>query len=769
MTSLNQKRKWFIRSTMVLGLLALVFFCGSLLRHTIPFEIQSLLSSSNPVRIQYEKDLKSFNDEASAWIVVKRDHPFTAQEIQTLSEKIGRALDMNYGFDDISGPHNAKYFEIEDGVFRLVPFIRNGEWTERAQEMLKTEMWRNNLLREDLRAFLINFRYTQDLSRKEEKPVTDRLTGFLKRIERENPGIHTGILGVKVASSHFLQEMQFQQRVITPLLLLGIGIFLFFCYRSFQILAWNFFIMFVCYAANLCLIILIEGGLGPYSSFALMFAFIVATTDLIHFFSRFQQLTGTVEERLQKALKISYIPCLLTSLTTAAGFLALIINQNLPIRYFGLYCAFSCMLEWYLIFYVLPPLLRAFNFNPRPYYFNTSQLSHKIQTFVSRYSKSLIAASLALVVLGISSSFDLHIDDNFYTKFTDKHDLTRAINLFSDGFDFVGSIDVVIKPKKEASNPFTPSVFDTARAIERDLESHPQVSRIVSLRQLNDEMDRQSSLKPAKALSEGQKNAILHFLSDYGVVRGGLNEETGEMRIVVFLKSMSSEDLMAVLDHVESLKTKYQNSFAIRASGFSAVRSYINSRVIKDFFESFLLSFVLIFLCYLWLYRDAKWAFLALIPNAIPLLAVSGSMSLFKVPVDTNLVILICVAFGIVGDNTVHLSYVLQQEQLKGMSYDRALKGALKLIGVAIFATSGIFLFCLPVFLLGELKLFSNVAIFLSIAFIAAFLADTFGFPAMQRQWGWSFSDAGKTAEKTARETKPSFKEPGSTNLDGLI
>ncbi|MEK7356984.1 MAG: hypothetical protein AAB250_11075, partial [Bdellovibrionota bacterium] len=136
-----------------------------------------------------------------------------------------------------------------------------------------------------------------------------------------------------------------------------------------------------------------------------------------------------------------------------------------------------------------------------------------------------------------------------------------------------------------------------------------------------------------------------------------------------------------------------------------------------------------------------KWSLIALIPNALPLLAISGLMGILKVPVDTNLVILICVVFGVAGDNTIHLTYVLRQERSKGASYDEALQRAWRLIGIAMIGTCGAFLFCLPVFLLGSLKLFNQIAVFLSIAFIAAFIADAIVFPAFQVKMGWGNDD----------------------------
>lgn len=758
---------WLIRFGMVIGLFSFGCLVVFLMKHTIPFEIQSLLSPNHPVRLQYEKDIKNFSDESSNWVAVERDKAFTPLEIQSLSNTIGRALDMNPGLDQITGPHNAKYIHIQADRIELVPFLKNGQWTENALESLKSEMWKNNLIREDFTGFLFNFKILQNLPRQKEKPALDQLSSFLNRLETQNPGIRTALLGTKVASAHFLEEMHFQQRILTPILLLAICLFFYFCYRSVQIVLWSLFTIFVCYVSTLCLIMIVEKGLGPYSTFALMFTFIVATTDLIHFFSRFQQLDGTVEERLKKTLEIAWLPCLLTTLTTTAGFLSLIINQNLPVRYFGLYCAFGCLMEWFVIFYLLPPILKAFNFNPKQHKFHADQFSEKFQSFLNSHTKLIVFTSFALIIFGVIFSSKLKVDDNFYTKFNEKHPLSQALNTFSKGFDFVGSIDMVITPTKPQENIFNQEVFDEIRKVENDLESHPKVSRLNSLRQINDELDRQMPATLSRAEKDARINSLLHLMNNYGVIHGNVSESLGAFRTSIFLRSMATEDLDSVLGKIDELKLKYQDSLDIRASGFSVVRSFINSRVIKDFFESFFLSFFLIFLCYWWLYKSPKWAFYALIPNTLPLLSVSAFMGLFSSSVDTNLVILICITFGVSGDNTIHLSYVIQEEQRRGLSYDAGLKKALRLIGVAMIATSGVFLFCLPIFLLGNLRLFGQIAIYLSIAFIMAFLADIIMFPAIQKLWGWNFHP-GDLAKTGLPKANLSQKDSATSSLDIL-
>ncbi len=743
-------RTWFIRFSFFALILIQLMLVGSSFKKNIPFEIQSLLGLGNPVRQLYENDLKSFNDESTNWILVEKSiNPFSVYEIAEISRKIAKNLEMNYGVESILGPHNAKFYQYDKHGFFLTPFIKDNEWSPDAENELSSPLWKNQLIREGQKAFLISFKTISNLPRKEEQPVLSRIEAELAKINLQYRNVSASMLGAKTASAHFLTEMQFQQKVITPLLLLAIAIFFYFCFGSWQIIVWSFFTLFVCYTSTLILIVFAEGGLGPYSSFALMFSFIVATTDLIHFFCRYQQLTGPIEHRLKETVRIAWMPCLLTSLTTAAGFFALIMNQNLPIRYFGLYCAFSCVLEWFLIFYALPIFMPAFNFNPKENSFDSLSLSQKMDNLLNRYSKQFVVWTFLFLIFGIYFSFWLKIDDNFYTKFKDSHPLSKTLQQFSSAFDFVGSINVILKPNVATNEIFTEKLKTDFHQIENEILGHSEVSKISSLSQVYSDLGKKvSAISKNPIESEAEKASLLNLFNNYGTLSDFYNESTGEYRTTVFLRSLSTDNLNSVLALVEKIASNNKSNYLIRPSGFSVIRSYINGRVISDFFESFILSFFLIFLCYFFLYRNIKWSLFALIPNAVPLLAVSGLMGLWQIPVDTNLVILICIAFGISGDNTVHLTYVIRQEQHLGYSYSVAIQRAFKLIGIAMIATNGIFLFCLPVFTLGSLRLFTHIAIFLSVAFIFAFIADVFMFPALQKHFGWTFTP-GLTKKET--------------------
>ncbi|MFA6238166.1 MAG: MMPL family transporter [Bacteriovorax sp.] len=729
------KRLLFSKKSLILCFIALnilfALLSYSLIQNISPFEIKSRLGPDHPVRIQYEKDLKSFNDESLAWIQIESlEGPFRTSEIVFISNQIINKLKSSRWFEDPIGPSNAKYFEIDSLGIVFKKFYEKNELTKEGFEKLQTPFWKNTFITDDRKSFLISFRFNKYVPIFTEKPELDKLKEFLEQLKENNPRINFGLIGAKIASAEFFEEMMFQQIVITPILIFLIGGFFYYMYRSWQIVAWSFYVLFICYAATLALIILVENGVGPYSSFALMFSMIIATTDLIHLWSRLNQLTGPFEVRLKNAFESARYPCLLTSLTTAIGFFALIINQNIPVRYFGLYCAFSCLFEWFFIFYFMPSILTLFKFKSLQHSVISNSIHQLTHRMIFSHSKKIIASSLIILILLAAYSFKIKVDDNFYTKFEDNHFLSKSLRSLTNHFKFSGTIDLLYQLGDLP--PADEKFIDLTSQIDKELVQIKHVTKINSLAMLNHEIEASSK---KNNLVKADRMTIINFMNDYGMLSQVYNEKNRTSRTTLYLDSLSTEDLDYVIGKIDLIKDKYKDKISFNVSGFANIRSYINSRVIKDFYESFIISFFLIFWCYYWLYKDLKLSILALLPNALPILAISGLLGFFNISVDVNLVILVCVAFGISGDNTIHLSYVAREFQKTGKSYSESIHSSLHLIGSALWGTSAIFIITLPIFLLGHLKLFHYLSTFLVTAFIVAFVSDLIVFPSIQKEW----------------------------------
>ena len=157
----------------------------------------------------------------------------------------------------------------------------------------------------------------------------------------------------------------------------------------------------------------------------------------------------------------------------------------------------------------------------------------------------------------------------------------------------------------------------------------------------------------------------------------------------------------------------------------------MNNSVIRNFIKSFAFSFMVIFIIFLVIYRSLKWATLAILPNILPLLTISGLMGLFNITVESNLVILVCVTMGLSVDDTIHFIYNLKNSLKKGLPLKNSVENSLKETAKALIGTTSVLVFSFPCFLLADLKLFVQVGVFILISLIVALIADFLLLPSL--------------------------------------
>lgn len=726
-------RKDILRFTVIASGLFVVGLSLFLAGQTVPFKITSLLREGHPVRVEYEAYEKNYDDERFVWLLLEQDSPYTEREI----EKLGRLVRVFYdgfrGVQSVEGLENAEYISFKNDYFRLRPFMVNKELTPEGKTALKDEFWKKTLINETGNALLFGISLTKDVTGLLEKDVMKNLVESKSQWEEKFPNLKAHFIGTKVGKYYFLREMTKNQMTVTPLLFLFLGVLIWFLFRTWKIVFWFFFIMFLAYSSILMSIILMEGGLNPYSGFALFFVLIVATSDLVHFFSIYLKSSKpSIEDRIKETIDLIYMPCLLTTITTSVGFLSLMFNEMAPVFYFGIYCALGSILCFVLTFYFLPFVLKLFKVD---FVLTRSIPKFKLDQFIEYVQlkpKRVIAVTLLLFVTLGAASTRLTIDDDFYGKFKKDHELSQSIDAFGRHFNFIGSVDVMISSRE--GDILDQSNNGRLSEIEKRFTEIEGVSYSRSFQKIMDYIER--ALKkgilgeePPERIRE-RKESIFHLLNDYKIFDLSYIESLNEVRTTLFMDTTSSGQLDHVLKRIEEIGSEYP-SLTVKTMGFSSIRTFLMGSIIENFLKSFLFSFIIIFFIFLGIFRKFQWACLAMIPNLLPLIFISGAMGIFGFKVESNLVLLICISLGIAVDDTIHFLWAMKRAQGKGQTQKNSIKTAFNETSNALLGTTMVFVLSFPTFFLAELKLFQQMGLFIMLALLIALLADFIVLPAL--------------------------------------
>jgi len=148
-------------------------------------------------------------------------------------------------------------------------------------------------------------------------------------------------------------------------------------------------------------------------------------------------------------------------------------------------------------------------------------------------------------------------------------------------------------------------------------------------------------------------------------------------------------------------------------------------------FRSFGIALVTICLILIFIYGSLRFGILALVPNLFPLLVIMGAAGLLGIPFDSDTLLVIPIAIGIVVDDTIHFLTHFKTRLLEGFSRREAIIDSAQTVGQAMFSTSVILSLGFLVFLLSIYNPFNNFGILSAIGITSALAADLILLPAL--------------------------------------
>src|SRR5690606_15208052 len=122
---------------------------------------------------------------------------------------------------------------------------------------------------------------------------------------------------------------------------------------------------------------------------------------------------------------------------------------------------------------------------------------------------------------------------------------------------------------------------------------------------------------------------------------------------------------------------------------------------------------------------------IALIPNVIPVLLITGLIGWSGIPLDSDTLLVVPIAIGISVDDTIHFLTHYRTLLLRGFSCLEAIRETLREVGQAIFFTSVVLSAGFLIFGLSAYQAMTNFGVFSSIAIAVALLADLILLPAL--------------------------------------
>ncbi len=378
-----------------------------------------------------------------------------------------------------------------------------------------------------------------------------------------------------------------------------------------------------------------------------IFVLVMGSADGLHFVTHFQDVaadTDDAHERVVSTLREVGIPMILTTVSTAAGFLSLLATDIRPIRQLGVFAAIGITLAGIISFFSLPAMLSKVG---------VARAGHRpvIGRWVTDALESLVksrwpAVALVAVVVVFGAVFipQLEVDSDPLFMFTDDHEVRQA---FAKSEELFGG-----------ATPLTGELAldrsDLDAALARAEQTVSEIEELPGVRTVFSALDLRAVL-PAQ-----QADALLSGALEVPV--GDLVSDDG-LRFLLLPSDFGTEDLRGWLDYADG-------SDDVRIiTGLPVLWDEMARLVLRAQVWSLVAALVLVAIMLGVTYRRLRPTLVALVPLLLTVVALLGFIAASGIQLNLITAVASSIVIGVGIDYAIHFVAAIDIARADGPGY----------------------------------------------------------------------------------------------------
>ena len=530
--------------------------------------------------------------------------------------------------------------------------------------------------------------------------ITDYLRSQLEQARADHPGIDYYLTGDVVMNRAFSDATQDDLETLTPIV--------FFIIVGLSVLILRSFLGAVAIVAVLVFVINstmgFAGWMGvvfsPTNAGVPIIVMVIAIADSIHI------VTGVLlglrrgldrNAAIVESIRINAYPVLITSVTTAVGFLSLNASDSPPFRVLGNSVAFGVLCAFIYTMTLLPALLSLLPLRAPRARSEGKAFFDRFADFVIARRTSLLWSLAAVVVVLAMGISRIELSDNMAQYFDDRYEFRRHTDYVIEHLTGVDKLEYSLDSGREGGITH-PDYLRQADAFAEWYRQQPEVTHVQVfsdiMKRLNKNMhgDDPAYYRLPEDPDLAAQYLLLYELSvPFGSdLNDRIDVAKSATRMVVVTKNAWSRDLRELDKRAQRWLQANVPGFAQEASGLSIVFAHLSLRNIHSMLRGTILAMALISFLLIWIFKSVRIGLLSLLPNFIPAIMSFGLWGYLVGHVGIASSVVIAVVFGIVVDDTVHFLSKYLKARREGQAAPEAVRSAFHTVGHALWTTTAV-------------------------------------------------------------------------------
>lgn len=471
-----------------------------------------------------------------------------------------------------------------------------------------------------------------------------------------------------------------------------------FCFRS---LRWVIVPMAVVFSTLMLTEGLLVGGgfrMSMVSSMLWAVVAVIAIATVVHIVIGFRELRDDgflPREAMIVAGGSLAGPIFWACITDTAGFGSLMVSRVGPVHDFGLMMSIAAVFTLLVIMMLVPGLSLAGRIDADPkraWGEGHLDLSlHWISSLIERRPKLLAAIAVAIAGPPLLGTFWLEVESDFTKNFRRSSPIVHAYNFVETKLGGAGVWDLIVPVPAENDPNFVPHIRHLEERLrtecfvqdEQGDAQRPALTKVMSV------VDALDAFTPGRKIDSAQLGATLAPLKKMmpivALLHGRDPQDDDREFVRIMLRSQERQGSAEKERLIQQVGAISREEFPeAQVTGFYVLLTRLIESMLGDQWLTFILSTSGIFLMMLIAFRSVPTALITLVPNALPIMVVTGLLGWLGLKINMGGAMIAAVSMGLAVDSSAHYITAFRMFRAEGQSIDQAMRSVHNSVGRAV-------------------------------------------------------------------------------------
>lgn len=576
----------------------------------------------------------------------------------------------------------------------------------------------------------------------EVEEVVSSINAMIDRYQRAYPDVTFHKAGIIAMNHAFMTAAQDDSSTLVPTMLVVILVFLTIMLRSILSVIATLIVIIGSVMATMG----ISGWAGMFLSTATVnvptLIMTLAVADCVHVIATMRQSMKngfTKAQSIERSIALNFVPILITSVTTAIGFLMMNMSDSPVLRDFGNLSALGVMVACFLSVTLLPALLKLLPIHVK---METSQdqkhVMDRLGDFVVSQRRALLPLSVAVIVVCASLIPLNKVNDESVEYFGQRNEFRQAADFMEERISGMTNISIAIKTN-ESQGIAAPDFLNTIGEFSSWLRDQPETDHVATLadvyKRLNKNMhgdDEAYYLLPQERELAAQYLLLYEMSLPYGLdLNNQINVDKSSIKMVLTVANLGSVELVDLENRIYQWFAEHAPQYQVVASSPSLMFAHIGETNMASMLSTLPITLVLISALLIFALRSVRLGLISLMPNIAPAVIGFGLWALISGEINLGLSVVVTLTLGIVVDDAVHFLSKYQRARREGQIAEQAVRYAFHTVGRALWITTVVLVAGFSVLAMSSFRLNADMGQLSAIVIFIALVVDFLFLPTL--------------------------------------